>query len=98
MNSEDHHLNLYTVNGTIVGQVQSARVLGLEIDNELSFSNHVDKLSQKLSQLLGILNRIKACLPWKQRVMYYNGMVWPLMNYVNVVWHNCGKEDLHRIL
>ena len=85
MNFENQHFNLYTVNGTIIEQVQSARVLGLEIDDELSFSNHVDKLFQKLSQGIGILNRIKACLPLKQRVMYYNTMIWPLMNYVNVV-------------
>lgn len=48
---EDQQLNLTTTNGTTVGQVQSAKVLhGLEIDDELTFYSHLDKLSKKLSQ------------------------------------------------
>lgn len=63
LRSEDQHLNLSTANGTTVEQAQSARVLGLQIDDELSFSSHVGKISKKLSQRIGILNKIKACLP-----------------------------------
>ena len=52
--------------------VRCAKLLGLEIDNELTFIPHVEKLSKKLSQRIGILKRIKYCLPLKHRLIFYN--------------------------
>ena len=42
-----------SVNGS--QNIQCAKLLGLEIDKELTFHSHVDKLCKKLSQRIGIL-------------------------------------------
>ena len=42
--------------------VPSAKLLGLEIDSELSFTSHVEKLCKKLSQRIGVLKKIRSCL------------------------------------
>ena len=47
----------------------------------------MEKLSKKLSQRIGILIRIKYCLPLK-----------PVIDYVNVVWTSCDKHCLNRVL
>ena len=52
-----------TINGTKLEVVPSVKLLGLEIDSELSFNSHVEKLSTKLSQRIGILKKIRSCLP-----------------------------------
>ena len=39
-----------TIKGTDLELVPSAKLLGLEIDSELSFTSHVEKLCKKLSQ------------------------------------------------
>jgi len=67
-----------------MSDVQSFWVL--EIDHELTFIPHVDKICIKLSQRIGILKRIKCCLPLKHRLLYYNTMIRPIIDYVGVVW------------
>ena len=47
-----------TINGTKLEVVPSVKLLGLEIDSELSFNSHVEKLCTKLSQRIGILKKI----------------------------------------
>ena len=42
--------------------VPSAKLLGLEIDSELSFTSHVEKLCKKQSQRIGVLKKIRSCL------------------------------------
>ena len=86
------------VNGKQLENVRCAKLLGLEIDHELTFIPHVEKLSKKLSQRIGILKRIKYCLPLKHRLIFYNTMIRPVIDYVNVVWTSCDKHCLNRVL
>ena len=71
----------------------------VEIDSELSFNNHLDRLYLKLSQRIGVLNNIKSCLSHKQRILHYNVMIKPIFSYVSKVWQMlCSKDSLKRIL
>ena len=56
-----NHVLAVVVNGKQLENVRCAKLLGLEIDHELTFIPHVEKLSKKLSQRMGILKRIKYC-------------------------------------
>ena len=52
-----------TIKGTELKLVPRAKLLaGLEINSELSFTSHVEKLCKKLSQGIGILKK-KTILP-----------------------------------
>ena len=57
--------------GTELELVTSAKLLGLEIDSELSFTSHVEKICKKLSQRIGVLKKIRSYLPTKQRLLYF---------------------------
>ena len=93
----DHDLTI-VVNGKQLENVHCAKLLGLEIDQELTFIPHIDKLCKKLSQKIGILKKIRYCLPLKYRLLFYNAMIRPVMAYVNVVWSSCDKRCLNRDL
>ena len=43
-----------------LSQVPSATLLGLEIDQNLTFCEHTDKLCKKRAKRIGILNTIKC--------------------------------------
>ena len=45
-----------------------------------------------------VLRKIRACLPLKQRLHFYNSIIRPVMSYANVVWANCDKESASRDL
>ena len=71
-----------TIKGTELELVPSAKLLGLEIDSELSFTSLVEKICKKLSQRIGVLKKIRSCLPTKQRLLYYNTMIRSVSNIV----------------
>ena len=87
-----------TINGTKLEVVPSVKLLGLEIDFELSFNSHVEKLCTKLSQRIGILKKIRSCLPMRQRLLFYNSMIRSVWHYVSSIWTSCDKENLGRVL
>ena len=87
-----------SVNGSQLENIQCAKLLGLEIDKELTFHSHVDKLYKKLSQRIGILKKIRHCLQIKHMVIFYNAIIRPVMDYVSVIWSNCDKHCLDRVL
>ena len=63
--------------------------LGLEIDRELTFQSHVDRLCiKKPSQRIGILKKIRHCIELKHRVLVYNAIIRPVMDYVSVFLSN----------
>ena len=86
-----------TIKGTELELVPSAKLLGLEIDSELSFTSHVEKLCKKLSQRIGVLKKNKICLPTKQRLSYYNTMIRFILHYVSSIWTSCDKENLSHV-
>ena len=86
------------VNGKQLENVRCAKLLGLEIFHELTFIPHMEKLCKKLSQWIGILKRIKCCLPLKHQLIFYNTMIRPVIDYVNVVWKRCDNHYLNHVL
>ena len=87
-----------SIGTTKLTNVSSAKLLGLEIDHELSFSRHVDNVCRKLSHRTGLLRKIRRIMPLKQRIIYYNSMIKPVLGYVNVIWTTCNKDNLGRVL
>ena len=81
-----------------IEQVNFQKLLGVTINEELTFDNHVDGLSKKLGQRLGVLRRIKRFLPLDQRILYYNTMFKQVMMYGATAWANCSVENLKKIL
>ena len=86
------------VNGKQLSNVDCATLLGVEIDSKLSFNEHIEKVCKKLASRIAILRKIRACLPLKQRLQFYNSIIRPVMSYANVVWANCDKESVYRVL
>jgi len=72
--------------------VNSATLLGLEIDNMLSFNLHVEMICKRLSSRISVLRRIRVFLPSSQRLLYYNAIIRPVLSYVSVIWSSCDKE------
>ena len=83
-----HPLNL-TAHGNSINQVKSEILLGLTIDSNLNFNNHIDILCKKVSQRIGVLKNIKKNLPIKERILFFNSMIKPIMLYGSPVWDSC---------
>ena len=77
----------------LVSNVSSATLLGLDID-----SQHVDKICKKFSQRIALLRKIRVYLSLRQRLLYYNSIIHPIITYASVTWSCCDNESSNRVL
>ena len=61
-------------------------ILGLTIDNKLSFDNHVKKICRKASQKTCALSRISNYLDSKQKEIVFKGMIRSQFSYCPLIW------------
>ena len=66
------------IDGKQIKQVKSQNLLGVIIDDELPFDEHIDKLTGKLVQRIALLNKMSNYLPLRERIAYYNATSSPL--------------------
>ena len=85
------------LNTTELKQVSSQKLLGVTIDQKLSFDDHIDDLCNKLCQRIAVLSKIKWFLPLEQRKAFYNAMIKQTMLYASNVWSACSTGNLQRI-
>ena len=61
-----------TTDDKSIEEVSSFSYLGVVINNHLSWRDHIDYISNKVNKKLGLLRRIKYCLPLEDRLMFFN--------------------------
>ena len=74
------------MNDTQIQYSESFNFLGITIDQHLSWKAHSDKISNKISRSMGILNKLKYILPLSVKIKIYNAIILPHMNYGILVW------------
>ena len=82
-----------TCNDRLLTNVMNVKLLGLEVDEELSFSEHITTVCKTVTQRIGLLKKIMNYLPLKQRLLYYNALIRPVINYASVLWTNCNNNN-----
>ena len=82
----------------VIEQVGNKKLLGVIIDEDLTYEAHVDELCNKLSKRLGLLRHISCYLQKDQKMIYYNAVIKRLFMYASTVWTSCNKEALERVL
>ena len=90
-------LNLQ-INGTPVEAVKHIKLLGVTIDQCLTWENHIQQLCSQLSSRLALLQRIKKYLPYHVRILYYNAYCLPILDYCCSIWGSASKASLDCIL
>ena len=81
-----------------IEQVASHKLLGLIIDEDLTYEVHIDNLCNKLTKQLGLLRYISPYFKKNQRIIYFNAVIKPLMMFASSVWTSCNKMILERVL
>ena len=76
----DTNLKL-SCNGSEIEQITSQKLLGVKLDNHLSFTEHIDDICKKVSQRIAVLKKIKRNLPLAEGKLYFNALIKPIMLY-----------------
>ena len=98
LKEDEKMLNIKLKNSTLE-QVSTYKLLGITIDHELTFDDHVDSLCGKLAQRIEILRSIRSLLPQNERVLLYNTTIKPILMYGSSIWGSItSKQNLTRLL
>jgi hypothetical protein len=84
--------------GKNIEQVANYKILGVNLDQDLTFETHVEELCKKLSKRLGLLRRISPYLKQKQKAYYYEAVIKPLLLYGSSIWSSSNKGNLDNVL
>ena len=83
------------INNEIVSRVLSTKFLGILIDNKLSWHEHINYISLKISRSLHVMNSIKYLIPKQALLSLYYSLIYPHLNYCTIVWGSAGKSALN---
>ena len=79
------------INGTQLNRVNFTKSLGVLIDENLTWSNHINAVCKNISTGIGSIKRISHCVPPATLQNIYHGLVQSHFDYCSVVWGNCAK-------
>ena len=79
--------NVY-INTILLNRVHSTKCLGVLIDDELSWSSHVDKVIQIIQRNISVIRRARTYLPQNSLKLLYDNLGSPHMDYCSAVLSN----------
>ena len=74
------------------------KLLGIHVDNVLSWSTQIESTIKKCNTLLYLLSRIKCYLSIPVRKMFFNAYILPHIDYCCTIWGNTNSELLDSIV
>ena len=77
--------HLLALSNNIIKWTTSERLLGVQVDNKLSWSDHAAKIAKSFASKLSLLQR-KRFLPQKQLEDFYTKVILPSVTYSLTVW------------
>ena len=84
-----------TINSTSIERVSEFIFLGLTLDECLNWKPHVQKISNKISRIIGVLCRLKNYLPKHILRTIYNSLILPHLQYAVLTWgFKMGRVEL----
>ena len=86
-----------TYNDETLNNISDDKILGVQVDDHLLFSNHIDKIARKITSNTWLLSRIKDFLNKEHRVQFYKSFIQPHLDYCNIVWGNTSQNNMLRL-
>ena len=80
-----------------VRSTECLKLLGVCIDNNLCFDEHMSSISKKSAQRVDVLMRLRNLIPTKTKSQLYKAAVLPYLTYFHLIWHFCRASDSRRL-
>ena len=77
---------------------RNGKFLGVNMDDKLTFKDHVSYICSKISKTVGIFYKIHSYVPEQILINLYYSLVYPYLIYCNLAWGGCALQHLDRLL
>ena len=88
--------NIHICGANII-EVDSAKFLGIIIDNRLNWVEHVKCISRKIAKGIGIIIKVRKSFESETLLNLYNALIFPYISYGIEVWGTAAALHLHRL-
>jgi hypothetical protein len=85
------------INNEIIKSSKEVALLGITVDNKLSFSNHITNICKIAGNQLNAIKRLQQHFILKTKKQMVQTFVLSQFNYCPLVWHFCGKGSIHKM-
>ena len=88
---------ILNINNIKIRESSCVVLLGLTIDNRLTFMDHVNIMCWRASFKLHALRRIRKYLTTNKAKLLYNAFINSQFDYASIIWMFCHKQDYLKI-
>jgi len=74
------------LNNETISRVYQKKILGVLIQSNLKWNEHISSIANKISKVIGIINKIKHTLSTDHLKLLYQSLIQPYLNYCCIVW------------
>ena len=86
------------IEGNKITSVSRQKLLGVYIDENLLWTDHIDYLFSTISSKISLLRQLLNYISVEAQKLYYQGYILPLIDYGSCTWGATSKSNLDRIL
>ena len=76
---------------------QGYKYHGVEIDQSLTWRDHVDKIAKNASGGIEVLRCVRHLVPYHTLITMFKSIVLPYFDYCSIVWGSCGEGIRNRL-
>ena len=91
-----HKLNIQA-NDTCIQNVSKQKLLGIYIDESLTWSSHIDYLCSHISTKISLLRNLSKYVPVKVLKMFYQCYILPCIDYGSITWGLASSSNIERL-
>jgi len=85
------------INGEIIHTQKEVTLVGVTIDNKLSFAPHISKICKTAANQLNSIKRLNKHFNADTKKALTRSYVLSQFNYCPLVWHFCGNASIHKM-
>ena len=87
-----------TIGSQVLDRQHNGKFLGVILDDKLTFREHTDLVSKKVSKLCGLFFKLKQSFPIHILIKLYYSLIYPYLTYCLLAWGSASHSQLHPIL
>ena len=80
-----------------VEQTQAIKILGVNLDDNLNFRDHIRGVYKKVGGVIRILRRLRSLILDNAKLLLYKSAIMPHLTYCYLVWHFCTASDSRKL-
>ena len=85
------------INEQVIKSSPDLKLLGVTLDDELSFSTHISDICKMASKIVGVLVLLRNMIPREAKLQLYKLAILPNLTYCHIVWHFCQASDARKL-